>query len=76
MSREKAAFDKGIANAGGLSRLAEILGESPQTLNNWRTRGVPPGKCQAFAAATGVSVKHLRPRDWMDYWPERALAQV
>jgi len=70
------AIDKGIADAGGLSTLADLLGETPQALNNWRTRGVPPSKCRAFAAATGISVKLLRPNDWGDYWPELETEQA
>lgn len=67
-------FAKGIATAGGLTSFAAKLGVSPQALSNWRVRGIPPGKCKAFAAATGISVKRLRPDDWADYWPE--LAEV
>jgi DNA-binding transcriptional regulator YdaS (Cro superfamily) len=75
MDRET-AYDKGIADGGGLTKLAEIMGESLQTLNNWRSRGVPPGKCKAFAAATGVSVKLLRPNDWARYWPELIASEI
>ncbi len=67
-------FDEGIANAGGLGQLSAAIGESPQVVTNWRKRGVPPGKCRAFSAATGIGVKELRPNDWSDYWPE--LAEV
>jgi DNA-binding transcriptional regulator YdaS (Cro superfamily) len=69
MKRE-AAYNKGIAQAGGLTKLAELMGESPQTLINWRKRGVPPGKCRAFSAATGMSLIALRPNDWAAYWPQ------
>lgn len=72
----KNALDRWLADAGpgGLTRLADALGESVQTLNNWRTResGVPPNKCRALSAATGIGLKVLRPSDWADYWPELA----
>ena len=64
-------FNEGIANAGGLSKLAERLGESPQAIVNWRARRtVPPAKCRGFSSATGIGLKELRPNDWADYWPD------
>lgn len=71
MSSES-SFDKGIADAGGLAATAAALGETIQTVTNWRSRGVPANRCKAFAAITGVSIKALRPKDWADYWPELA----
>lgn len=64
------AFDRGVANADGMTALAAKLGESAQTVTNWRIRGVPPGKCLAFCEATGISVKLIRPLDWQSYWPD------
>lgn len=64
-------FNEGIALAGGLKKAADLLGESPQVLTNWRARGsVPPSKCRAFSSITGISLKELRPNDWADYWPD------
>lgn len=65
-------FDRAVANADGITALALVLGESPQTVTNWRPRGVPPSKTLAFCAATGTSPKLIRPNDWMDYWPHLA----
>lgn len=59
-----------IDKSGGGKALAAILGVTPQAVSNWKDRGVPPGKCKAIEAATGVSVKELRPEDWRDFWPE------
>ena len=54
----------------GAAGLAAALGETIQTVWNWRARGFPPNKCQAIQRVTGVSVRDLRPDDWADYWPE------
>lgn len=54
----------------GAAGLAVALGETIQTVWNWRARGFPPNKCQAIQRVTGVSVRDLRPDDWADYWPE------
>ena len=37
-------LEKAISAAGGLTRLAELIGQSPQTVSNWRNRsgGFPP----------------------------------
>lgn len=55
-----------------MSALARRLMETPQAVNNWRTRGVPPNRAKRVETLTGVSVKLLRPDDWADYWPELA----
>ena len=54
----------------GAAGLAVALGETIQTVWNWRARGFPPNKCQAIQRVTGVSVRDLRPDEWADYWPE------
>lgn len=36
------ALDRAIKLAGGVSALAGRLKQSPQTIINWRKRGVPP----------------------------------
>lgn len=79
MARSLSAFDKGISSfrergGGGVADLAQIIGVSRQALNHWRTRGVPPNYCNAFSAATGISVKLLRPGDWHEFWPHLAEA--
>jgi DNA-binding transcriptional regulator YdaS (Cro superfamily) len=61
-----------IDKAGTAKALADLLGVTSQVVSNWKTRGVPPEQCKAIEAATGVSVKDLRPDDWSRYWPEAA----
>lgn len=58
----------------GLKGLADALGESMQTITNWRARGVPANKCAAIEQLTGISRRDLRPTDWAEYWPELAKA--
>jgi DNA-binding transcriptional regulator YdaS (Cro superfamily) len=67
-------FAEGIAVGGGLKNVAAQIGETVQAVWNWRGRGVPPNKCRAFSAATGIGLQELRPNDWADYWPELAEA--
>ncbi len=45
------------------SELARRVNEKPQTINNWRTRGVPAEKCRAVELATSgaVTAAELRP---------------
>lgn len=65
------AFEEAVAKFGGVSQLARALNEpNVTTVFQWRHRGVPPAKCKAFSALTGISVKRLRPHDWRKYWPE------
>lgn len=54
---------------GGMTKMADAMGVSLQTLTNWRSRGVPASECKAFEAITGVGVQRLRD-DWAKYWPE------
>ena len=62
-------LDHAIELAGGLTALARGLGESRQTVYNWRMRGEPPAnKTLAVERLTGVSRRELR-SDWADYWP-------
>ena len=65
------ALDKAIAAAGGLTRLAEMLEASPQTVSNWRARGeVPVERCPDIERITRglkdpVLCEELRPEvDW------------
>lgn len=56
------ALEEAIGIAGGPSALAEKIAEkNPQVITNWRKRGVPPKKCGAIEAATGISRERLRP---------------
>ncbi len=67
--RVLAAFD------GSPTKLAEFVGESTQTVCNWRHRGIPPHKVMALSARTGISVRELRPDDWQMYWPDTKPAR-
>lgn len=66
-----------IKDAGGTTVVADRLGESPQTINNWVGRGVPVARCAALEAALGGAVKrwHMRPLDWWEIWPELIHAE-
>jgi len=55
------AFDKALKIAGGVSKMARRLNTTPQTVSNWRTRGVSIRRCADVARLTGVSVHRLRP---------------
>ena len=55
---------------GSMTQLADKLGVTVQTVNNWRYRGFPPDKCKAIESITGISVKRLLPGEWQKYWPE------
>lgn len=41
---------------GGMAKLAELMGESVQTVSNWRVRGIPVLKCAQLEAATAGAV--------------------
>ena len=70
---EQTAIETAIRLAGGPAALAKQLGESTQTVSNWRMRGVAPAnRCAAIEAKTGISRRDLRPDDWRDYWPDLA----
>lgn len=62
---------------GGLAKLAELMGESAQTVSNWRARGVPIQKCAQLERATAgiVTRRDLRPNDWDRIWPELVDAE-
>ena len=60
-------IDKAISAVGSLSALSELLGESPQTVSNWRSRQVPADRCPSIERAThgAVRCEELRPDvDW------------
>ena len=60
-------IDKAISTVGSLSALSELLGESPQTVSNWRSRQVPADRCPSIERAThgAVRCEELRPDvDW------------
>jgi DNA-binding transcriptional regulator YdaS (Cro superfamily) len=67
------ALEKAITAAGGVTRLAELIGQSPQTVSNWKNRsgGIPPVEhCPDIERVTRelgapVLCEELRPEvDW------------
>lgn len=74
MGAMKDILDKACASAGGLTKLAAAIGQSSQTVSNWRDRGVPVVHCAAIEQATNGAVtrRDLRPDDWHRIWPELA----
>lgn len=56
-------LEKAIQKAGGQTALAELIGRSPQRINNWLRRGgkVPAEECPDIERATGISCEELRP---------------
>jgi DNA-binding transcriptional regulator YdaS (Cro superfamily) len=66
------AIDRAAEAGISPSTLAKLMGESVQTIGNWRSRGVPIQRCADFEAACGGSVRRwdLRPEDWHRIWPE------
>ena len=54
MSGMETALEKAIHVAGGVSRLAELLDQSPQVVSNWKTRpsGVPVERCPDIERVT------------------------
>jgi len=60
-------LDSAIVALGGPSNLGAAVNSSPQSVSNWRLRGVPAEKCPAIERATNgvVRCEDLRPDvDW------------
>lgn len=56
------ALTEAIEAAGGVSKLAALLGARQSVVSNWRAREqVPADQCPAVEAATGVRCEALRP---------------
>lgn len=64
--------NRAISAAGGLYKLAALLGVSPQAVVNWRSRGIPIGKCAAVETFTrgAVTRAEMRPADYWLIWPD------
>lgn len=71
---DKSAIERAADAVGGATKLAELLGESIQTIGNWKVRGVPIKRCHAIEQVTDGAVTRieLRPDDWQEIWPELA----
>ncbi|MDR1310268.1 MAG: helix-turn-helix domain-containing protein [Burkholderiaceae bacterium] len=65
-----------IKYVGGVSKLAKLLGVTPQAVCFWRDglRKIPPEKCSDVERVTHGTVtrRHLRRADWHLIWPELA----
>lgn len=64
MLRDMDALTKAIEHAGGVAKLASLIGAAPNVVGNWKLRGrVPVERCMAVEAATsGAVTRHdLRP---------------
>ena len=56
------ALKKAIEKAGGMTKLARLVGVTPQCVNGWVSRKrVPPEQCARIELVTGVNRKKLRP---------------
>jgi len=56
-----AATNRAIKALGGLTAVAERYDISIQAVQNWRKRGVPPGRVKAIATDSGVPREKLLP---------------
>lgn len=56
-------IDRALHIAGGLNSMSARIAASPQTIANWRSRGVPEDRCPAIEHTTDGSVtcEELRP---------------
>ena len=73
-------IQRAIEIVGSATKLAMILGVTPQAVAFWRDgkRRLPIEACPAIEHATrgAVTRRDLRPADWHEIWPELAeLAQ-
>lgn len=61
-----------IEEAGGPTKVAALLGVSPQAVCFWRDgkRQFPVEHCAALDGMTSVRRWDLRPNDWHRIWPE------
>jgi DNA-binding transcriptional regulator YdaS (Cro superfamily) len=47
-------LDVAIERAGGVSKLAALLGLHQTVVSNWRSRGIPAKRCPEVERVTGV----------------------
>jgi len=57
---------------GPVAAARELEVDNYQTVQSWRTSGIPAKYCLRVEAKTGVDRRLLRPNDWADYWPHLA----
>lgn len=71
---QESPIAEAIRLAGGAAVMARALGESVQTVSNWKARGEPPAnRVLAIERMSGVSRRRLR-TDWAEYWPDQTSA--
>ena len=72
MRRMDKIIDRAAEVCGGHGKLAARLGVSPQSVTNWRQRGIPLWYCTAIEIASAGAVRRwqMRPDDWHRIWPE------
>jgi DNA-binding transcriptional regulator YdaS (Cro superfamily) len=65
-------YAEAIENAGGPSKVAALLGTSPQAVCFWRDgkRRFPVEHCAVLSKAGRVPRWRMRPADWFSIWPE------
>jgi DNA-binding transcriptional regulator YdaS (Cro superfamily) len=56
-------LDRAIELCGGLAKFAAAIGQTSQTVSNWRARKIPAEHCPVIERATGGEVRceQLRP---------------
>jgi DNA-binding transcriptional regulator YdaS (Cro superfamily) len=71
------AVARAIEQVGGPTKVAALLGVSPQAVCFWRDgkRQFPVEYCAALDAITTVRRWDLRPDDWHRIWPELVGAE-
>ncbi len=55
-------LDKAIAAAGGVSKLAALVGLLPMAITQWKKRGVPAERCIQVEAAVGGATNRYKLR--------------
>lgn len=56
------ALKEAISIAGGVGKLADLLGVRQSAVSNWKARGVVPAvRCPYIEAATTIRCEQLRP---------------
>lgn len=55
--------DRAVELAGGVGKLADILGIGLTTISNWRARGtpIPAEHCPVIERELGIACEELRP---------------
>jgi hypothetical protein len=65
----KDPVDIAVFAAGTAANLAAELGITEQAVSNWRSHGIPTGRCVEIYERWSVPLWLLRPGDWHKHWP-------